>query len=157
MMIQPLTPERTADFAALFLPYFLEITQNDPEPLPTPVITDRLLPFVLGQWEKEIIRIDLCLAEDAPAGFVLYQIDAPESDWCKRPGWGFIREFYIVPQQRRKGCGRALVAHAVDALREAGAKRLYLTSDSAAAFWMRCGFTDEGAAADGTHTLSMRL
>jgi len=157
MTIQSLTPERTADFTALFLPYFLEITQHDPDPLPAPVITDRLLPFVLGQWEKGIVRIDLCLAEGMAVGFALYQIDTPESDWCKRPGWGFLREFYIVPEQRRKGHGRALAAHAVAALREAGARQLYLTSEGAVAFWMRCGFTDEGPDADGSHTLSMRL
>lgn len=156
MTIQALTLDRKADFEALFLPYFQELEANEPQPLSPQVIIGKILPFVLGQWEKGIIRIDLCLADDV-AGFAIYQIDAPESDWCKLPGWGFIREFYVTPTLRRQGVGRHMAEHVLHRLRELGASQVYLTSDSAVAFWQRCGFTDETPDAAGTHTLSMRL
>lgn len=157
MMIQNLTPNRRVDFEALFLPYFQELEANEPQPLSPRIITEKLLPFVLGQWEKGLIRIDLCLADNAAAGFAIYQIDAPESDWCKRPGWGFIREFYIRPESRGKGFGRAMAAHAVAALKDMGTAQVYLISDDAAAFWQRCGFGDETPEAAGSHTMSMSL
>lgn len=157
MTIQALTLDRKADFEALFLPYFQELEANEPQPLSPQVITGKILPFVLSQWEKGIIRIDLCLAEDNAFGFAIYQIDAPESDWCKRPGWGFIREFYIRPENRRKGFGHAMAAHVAAALKDMGTAQVYLTSDNAMAFWQRCGFTDETPEAAGSHTLSMSL
>jgi len=157
MTIQALTLDRTADFEALFLPYFQELEANEPQPLSPEIITKKLLPFVLNQWEKGIIHIDLCLADDACTGFVIYQIDEPESDWCKRPGWGFIREFYIRPESRRKGLGHAMAAHVVAALKDMGTAQVYLTSDNAVAFWQHCGFTDETPEAAGSHTLSMNL
>lgn len=157
MKIQSLTTNRKADFEALFLPYFQELEANEPQPFSPQVITGKILPFVLGQWEKGVIRIDLCMAKGAAVGFAIYQIDAPESDWCKRLGWGFIREFYVSPESRRKGCGSAMAAHAIAALADMGAAQIYLTSDDAIAFWTSCGFADETPEADGSHTLTMSL
>jgi len=157
MIIQPLTPEREADFASLFLSYFQELEKEDPQPLNPGIITEKLIPFILDQWRKGLIHIELCMTDLAAAGFSIYQIDHPESDWCKRPGWGFIREFYIRPESRRKGLGHAMAAHVVAALKDMGTAQVYLTSDNAVAFWQHCGFTDETPEAAGSHTLSMNL
>ncbi|RLF93439.1 hypothetical protein DRN45_05410 [Thermococci archaeon] len=34
----------------------------------------------------------------------------------ERPGWGFILEFYIVPDKRRQGWGRRLFNYVVNIL-----------------------------------------
>ena len=96
--------------------------------------------FIDDQHDAGIIRIDFALDGETAAGFSVYQIDKPESDWYKRPGWGFIREFYIVPAFRKAGFGRALATHTENALYQMGAERLYLTSDGAIPFWRRCGW-----------------
>lgn len=156
MTILPLTTDLENDFEMLFLPYFQELEEGEEQPLPPHVIKEKLLPFILNQWGKGIIHIDLCLTESA-AGFAIYQIDAPESDWCKRPGWGFIREFYVTPALRRLGVGRRMAGHAIHRLRALGASQIYLTSDSAVAFWTCCGFSDETHNTEGTHILTMTL
>lgn len=99
----------------------------------------------LKNQEKGISTIALAVADGRPAGFALYQVDSPESDWCRRPGWGLIREFCIVPEFRRRGYGKALAAYAKSKLLEK-TKLLYLTAHDAAAmaFWTSCGYRDTG-------------
>lgn len=108
--------------------------------IPEEIIRGKLSDFIDTQFDARIIRIDLGIESERIAGFSVYQIDKPESDWCKRPGWGFIREFYIVPAFRKSGLGRALALHTEETLRTMGAERLYLTSDSAIPFWRSCGW-----------------
>lgn len=85
------------------------------------------------------------MAGGKPAGFAFYQVDSPESDWCKRSGWGLIREFCIVPEFRRRGYGQALADYVKERLLEKTDK-LYLTAHdpSAVRFWTTCGYTDTG-------------
>ena len=109
--------------------------------IPEEIIRGKLADFIDSQWESGIICIDLLMEEDICAGFSVYQMDTPESDWCKRPGWGFIREFYIDPSFRKTGMGRKLAEHTEVTLRTMGAKQLYLTSDGAIPFWRSCGWT----------------
>lgn len=109
--------------------------------IPEEIIRGKLADFIDSQWESGIIRIDLLMEERICAGFSVYQMDTPESDWCKRPGWGFIREFYIAPSFRKTGMGRHLAQHTENALRTMGAEQLYLTSDGAIPFWRSCGWT----------------
>jgi len=45
------------------------------------------------------------LLDDKIIGFVNYQIDTLDSDWCEREGWGFIREIYVDKTLRGKGLG----------------------------------------------------
>lgn len=109
--------------------------------IPEEIIRGRLADFIDAQWQRGIIQIDLCREGSRCIGFSVYQTDREESDWCKRPGWGFIREFYVVPDCRRTVAGRFLAAHTEQELRKLGATRLYLTSTEAAPFWCKCGWT----------------
>ncbi len=99
----------------------------------------------LQNWERGINCIALAFVDSEPAGFAIYQVDSEESDWCKRPGWGFIREFCVVPPCRRKGVGRALAAYAEKALAPE-TDRFYLTAHdrNAAGFWTACGYRETG-------------
>lgn len=108
------------------------------------VLRQKLCPFILGQWEKGISQIRLAMEDNAVVGFSIYQIDRPESDWCKRPGWGFIREFYIRESCRHRGYGKRLALDSERLLIEMGAAQLYLTSDDAIGFWEKCGYRSTG-------------
>lgn len=94
--------------------------------------------------EKGCLSISLAVLNNEIIGMAIYQIDTPQSDWCKREGWGFIREFFISPEHRRKGFGTILAEYAEHRLREK-TDRLYLTADDAVEFWSSCGYalTDE--------------
>src|SRR5579871_6546041 len=55
----------------------------------------------------------------------------------------WIEELYVVPAHRRRGIARALVAHVVEAARNAGLRALDLEvagSESALAFWQSLDF-----------------
>jgi ribosomal protein S18 acetylase RimI-like enzyme len=69
-------------------------------------------------------------------GLVHLKIDRDE-----RPRWGFILEFYIVPNKRRLGWGRRLFDIIVKILQGRGVKNIWLLTDPAAkVFWLSLGF-----------------
>lgn len=148
-------------FEKLFIDYSLnDLRMQEEDPRITPeLLREKIVPLLLGTWERGAGSLALCFAEGRCAGFVCYQVDSEKSDWCKRPGWGLIREFYIVPEFRRRGYGRILAAYAVKRLREQSAS-LYLTAhdDAAAAFWAACGFRKTGEInQNGTATMEWTL
>lgn len=137
MTILTYDKSKRAQLSDMMAAYMLELNCGIPEE----IIRGKLADFIHGQWQDGIIQIDLCSENSRCIGFTVYQIDREESDWCKRPGWGFIREFYVVPTRRRTGTGRFLAAHTERELRKLGATQLYLTSTEAAPFWCKCGWT----------------
>lgn len=137
MTIQPYTKAKRTQLSDMMTAYMEELDCGIPEE----IIRGKLADFIDRQHESGIIRVDLVVDGENCAGFSVYQIDAPDSDWCKRPGWGFVREFYVVPACRRKGTGRFLAFHTEKELRNLGAKQLYLTSTDAAPFWQKCGWS----------------
>ena len=124
----------------MMVPYMAELDCDVPED----IIRGKLADFIETQRELGRIHIVLAWDRENPVGFSVYQIDAPESDWCKRPGWGFIREFYIQPNYRSNGLGTQLAAYTEEALRKLGAEKMYLTSGPGAAFWEKCGWKNTG-------------
>ena len=87
-----------------------------------------------------INKLDFLVVDEKPFGFIYYQIDTPQSNWCEREGWGFIREVYIDPVIRKSGLGARLVLHAEEKLYSKGALNIYLTSDSNDLFWDSLGY-----------------
>ncbi|MCL2593663.1 MAG: GNAT family N-acetyltransferase [Defluviitaleaceae bacterium] len=107
----------------------------------------------LDRWQNALIRraaveivfLDILLIDDVAKGFILYQVDSPESDWCVKEGYGTIRELYVAADLRHAGYGRALAAHAESQLNLKNIKGLYLTSeDEAMVFWTKMGYKDSG-------------
>ena len=127
-------------FIEMLTAYFPEVDAGIPED----IIRGKLVELIQSQYEQGIIRI--CIAFDAgqAIGFSIFQMDTPKSDWCKRPGWGFIREFYIRPPFRGQGRGRELASYTELAMAQMGAKQMYLTSGSAIPFWKSCGWKETG-------------
>lgn len=138
--IQKYQPSMKTTLSDMMVPYMAELECGVPEH----IIRGKLADFIETQCESGCIHILLAWDGENPAGFSVYQIDMPESDWCKRPGWGFIREFYIKPEYRTKGLGTHLAACTEEALKKLGAEKLYLTSGPAAAFWEKCGWKNTG-------------
>jgi GNAT superfamily N-acetyltransferase len=125
----------------LFTTYFVDDLKTG---LPKEIIQTKICNFILDAVRNETVSMKIALSADRPIGFGIYQIDTPKSDWCKREGWGFIREFYIERAHRGLGCGRRLCESVELALRQMGAAQIYLTSDDAVGFWLRCGYADSG-------------
>ena len=78
--------------------------------------------------------------ENHHIGFVHMKIDKDE-----RPGWGFILEFYIIPNKRRLSWGRRLFNLIVEILRIRGVKNIWLLTDPVGEpFWRSIGFKETG-------------
>ena len=138
----------TPDLAELWVEQFLRYAREDlgDMEIPEEILREKIAKGVfLKNQERGISSIAFAFCGEVPAGFAVYQVDSPEADWCKRPGWGLIREFCIFPEFRRKGYGKALADYAEERLFER-TDRLYLTAhdEGAGAFWTACGFTDTG-------------
>ena len=136
MTIIPYSIQYKAVLADNMNDYMMELDCGVPEE----IIRGKLIDLIDRMCQDGIIHVDLVVEEEIILGFSIYQIDTPESDWCKRPGWGFVREFYVVPRFRRQGIGRLLAAHTKNALKVLGAEHLYLTSTDAISFWQHCGW-----------------
>jgi len=136
MIITPYTTAHKHILAALMADYMAELESD----IPREIVLGKLADLIDRQCADRIIQLDLAMGEACCVGFSVYQIDTEKSDWCKRPGWGFIREFYVVPAYRKGGTGKALAAHTELQLRNMGAEALYLTSTGAVPFWEKCGW-----------------
>ena len=130
--------DKHPQFVDMLVAYFDELQSDIPEH----IARGRLLDLIHTLQKQSIVHIGLCMDKQEPIGFTIYQIDCPESDWCKRPGWGFIREFYISPEHRNKGYGRQLAAYSEAELQRLGAKQLYVTAENCIVFWERCGYVN---------------
>lgn len=146
MRIIPYRDIYRKQWEALFEKYWFDILDNDTSSPEQRERESRFLDdFILRQLRDGIIRLDIAVQTGVLKGFILYQVDSPKSDWCKRPGWGCIREFCVAPEAHRQGIGRALLSHAEKRLKEQGASQVYLQSfPSADGFYEKCGYVDSG-------------
>lgn len=72
-------------------------------------------------------------------GFVQYEVITSKSSFFEER-LGFLREIWVDPSLRGAGHGRALLALAEAACREAGVVRMILTTDTAEPFYLRLGY-----------------
>jgi ribosomal protein S18 acetylase RimI-like enzyme len=102
--------------------------------------------------------ITVLLAGEPAAGFALLRLRP--SLWAKAAD-AYLEELYVVPEQRRRGIGRALLEQAIEAARQAGANHFELTTGEtdteARALYESRGFTNREGAPDGPRMLYYEL
>ena len=136
-VVKRFAPEYRKSFIRMLSKYFTDDLKEDW----SCNTIERIGEFILSQWRDGILDILLLLEKEQPEGFAICQIDSPASDWCKREGWGFIREFYVAPESRLSGNGRFLAEQTERLLKEQQAEQVYLTTAGALEFWLRCGYS----------------
>lgn len=72
-------------------------------------------------------------------GFIQF-CPIPFTSWFFEETCGFIREFWVSPEARGRGVGSGLLARAEDYFRGKGICTGILTTDTAAAFYLRHGY-----------------
>ena len=83
---------------------------------------------------------------DKPKGFVLWNVDAEDGVFSRKPGFGTILEIGVCKDARGKGIGRMLAAFAESQMK---VDRYYVCSyGPAEAFWRKCGYTFSGELAE---------
>jgi ribosomal protein S18 acetylase RimI-like enzyme len=102
--------------------------------------------------------IIVLLAGDPPTGFALFRLRP--SLWAKA-GDAYLEELYVIPEQRRKGIGGALLDASIEAAREAGANHFELTTGEtdteARALYESRGFTNREGDSNGPRMLYYEL
>ncbi len=138
--------EHREAFAQLFSDYFDELFADHPKDNIPKHILPRIVDIIGEETQKYKEWLYLCVQDNAFIGFALFQIDTPDNPMCKRPGWGFIREFCIVPAHRRKGYAKAMCRFAEEVLGQNGANKIYLTADATTGvpFWAAVGYSFTG-------------
>lgn len=104
---------------------------------------------ILTKWAESMINIQgehdrhlkLCYDSNNLIGFLYGKIDHPDHKGYIKVGYGYIMEFYVLPEFRRKGYGKQMYRHLEELLIFDGTKGLYLTSDPVTGkpFWSACG------------------
>jgi ribosomal protein S18 acetylase RimI-like enzyme len=73
-----------------------------------------------------------------------------EIDKDEQPGWGFILEFYVVPDKRRLEWGSKLFTLALKILQDQRVQNIWLlASPPSDSFWRSLGFQETGEKEDG--------
>ena len=111
-------------------------------------------PELLKRWTDSIIEkqqdaarcLKLCCVGAAVVGFLYGKLDRSEDKGFKKVGYGYIMEFYVLPEYRRNGFGRQMLSHLEQYFKACGAKRIYLTADPVTGkpFWESMGFVPTG-------------
>lgn len=89
-------------------------------------------------------HIEMCLVDGAAVGF-FFGVIAKEDDFIKN-GCGYIREFYVRPEYRRRKYGKLMLRRLEELLLGDGADTIYLTAQPVTGkpFWEAMDFSNTG-------------
>jgi ribosomal protein S18 acetylase RimI-like enzyme len=129
-------------FSKLFSNYFDEICSDNPENTIPKHIMPKIINIIGEETQKYKEWLYLCYKEVNLIGFSIFQIDTPDNPMCKRTGWGFIREFYIIPSYRRNGYAKQMCNFVEKIILNNGANNIYLTANAnnGIPFWEAMGY-----------------
>ena len=124
---------------------------DDPTP-PVPALAERVGELLADE------AIVVLLADRPPTGLAVLR--TKPSLWSKAAD-AYLEELYVIPEQRGKGIGKALLTAAIDAARKAGADHFELTTGEtdreARALYESFNLTNREGAPDGPRMLYYEL
>ena len=93
MHIKIIDAATEARFKGMFANYYAELGCDDD--------AEHLLDeYVLPDMRAGLVNIAVAEAENGPCGFVVWQVDSIENEWCMREGEGTVRELFVEPYMR---------------------------------------------------------
>ena len=138
MLIRQIEEKDYDQFEELFISYYEEL---DCEDEPCHLFDEYVLPDLKAQ----LFSVAVACEGEKLTGFVIFQTDSPENEWCFKEGDGDIREIYIIPSHRKRGIGRKLLTFAETCLTQNGVKGVYvLPTEESENFFTHCGYCDNG-------------
>ncbi|MGN0806682.1 MAG: GNAT family N-acetyltransferase [Candidatus Coproplasma sp.] len=138
MLIREIEEKDYERFEELFCDYYGEL---DCEDEPCHLFDE----YVLPDLKEDLFSVAVVQDGETLCGFIIYQTDRPENEWCFRQGDGDIREIYVIPSRRKNGVGKSLLKFAEDKLALNGVKSIYvLPTEEVESFFMNCGYADCG-------------
>ncbi len=139
--VHPDDPESCELFKSLMRPYIAEISAHLTIPLSNDLLEKWMASIIRLQGEKDRI-LDLCYADGEPIGLLYGRVDKETEMGCFRENWGYVMEFYVKPEYRRKGIGREMFERMREWYGKRGVLGYYLTADpiTGEPFWEALGF-----------------
>ena len=130
---------------SLMLPYTAELDEHAERKMPQHIILKWIKSIQTMQGPADR-HFEFCYDGDTLIGFLYGKVDHEDHRGFIKPGWGYVMEFCVLPEHRRKGYGKAMYAHLEELFLRDGVKNLYLTSDPVTGkpFWSAMGFAPTG-------------
>ena len=130
---------------SIMLPYCHELDSNVGRETPEETLKKFIASIVCMSEDKDRF-VELCYLGEDLIGFAYGKIDREEHRGYVRPDWGYVMEFYVKSEYRRKGYGRENYKHLENILTSNGVSKIWLTADpiTGEPFWSAVGFTNSG-------------
>ncbi len=131
----------------VWLPFIHEVNANDGITESDDDIINGLKKRISIQDTRKDMHFEIVLFDDEVVGISMFAIDLGTIyGLLDRPGYGTVMGFYIKPEYRRKGFGRAFFEHIQTTLQNDGAEKMYVCPDTVTGipFWKAMGFSDSG-------------
>jgi len=138
-----------ADFVSMIPHYMRELDVNACREF-HPEWAEKWAYSMLEKLSEDGRQLEVCYEVGVPLGFFYGKKDKIGQRGEIRPGWGYVMEFYVLPEYRRRGHGREMYARLEELFRRDGITQLWLTSDpvTGRAFWPSVGFCGSGEVSD---------
>ena len=134
-------------FESLMIPYNMELVAHHPNSMVNEEFIKKLTLSSLNIQGPADRHLELCFDEDELIGFLYGKVDHEDHKGHKKPGFGYIMEFYVKSEFRRKGYGKIMFERLEKLFLIDGAERMYLNTgtETGVEFWTSLGFkaTDE--------------
>lgn len=132
-------------FEQLMWQYTKELDKYQDRTTPTDFIAKWIDSIIQIQGDRDR-HLELCYDNRTLIGFLYGKIDHPEHKGYTKVGYGYIMEFFVLPEYRRNGYGKEMYLRLEKLFRQDGAKRMYLTSNPVTGdpFWESLGFVNTG-------------
>lgn len=128
-------------FENLMIPYMKELDEHKNRVTPEDFVFKftRSILKMQGPYDR---HLELCYDNEKLIGFHYGKVDHENHKGFIKPGYGYIMEFYVKPEFRNKGYGKAMFERIEDLFASHGTKRMYLTADPVTGrpFWEAMGF-----------------
>jgi GNAT superfamily N-acetyltransferase len=144
-------------FESLFMLYVTEQREHR-----TAVGRDYLPLELIDKWFDSILNmqgdsdrhLEVAFDGETPVGFLYGKVDHAEHRGFVKPGFGYIMEFYVAPEYRRRSVGTKLFRRIETLFASDGAEQMYLTADEITGepFWTAMGFKPSGEVSPETKT-----
>ncbi len=127
----------------LMIPYHMELNAQRPDPMVTKKLIKKITRGTLNMQGPCDRHLELCYAENDIVGFLYGKVDHEAHKGHKKPGYGYVMEFYVKPEYRRSGYGKAMFRRLESLFAADGATNMYLNTgtETGVAFWTSMGFT----------------
>lgn len=154
MTYTPIREQNRSDFDWLMRQYSAKLDSHSGSPTPPEFLQKWIDSIISLQMQGDSDRhLEYCHDGEKLIGFLYGKIDHPEHHDFKKIGYGYIMEFFILPEYRRNGYGTAMFSRLGQLFFADGATRMYLTTDSPTGeqFWETMGFAATGEISPENH------